>query len=207
MDKSFTLLSLFLVLFLVVSFSCSTTQFKDEKEFNAYLLDKGNGYMQDVVRQNFKVQLLYRPTDLLVAQELREPFSADTSQINSLKRKYENYRYFILSISSNGQDALNASTNYAAFSENLSNLAFKMGDYVNMTTSANDTIPVADYHFPRLYGGGGATQLLFAFHKEEMKNTEWVQFNLLDIGMGFGDTIFRFETKKILEEPKLAFIP
>lgn len=206
MEKSLPSFPLTVIALFFLIAGCSKTNFKDEAELNSFLQDKSNGYLQDIVRQEFKIQLISRPTDLLVAQEMNSSALGDTALINRLKRKYEDYRYFVLSISSNNQDALNASGNYAAFSENLSNLAFRMGEFVNMTTSARDTIPVADYHFPRLYGGGGTTQLLFAFHTKDMRDTEWVQFNLQDIGMGYGNTIFRFETEKILQEPKLAFI-
>jgi len=67
------------------------------------------------------------------------------------------------------------------FSNKLQTLSFKMSEYVNVTTSGKDTIPVADYAFPRTFGLARSTNLLFVFNKEEMKDKEWISFPKVEI--------------------------
>ncbi len=146
------------------------------------------------------------PTDLLIAQELGGEVADSFTQLTELRKKYQNYDYFILSLSKDDKEALyKADRGYDQFSELVQTLSFRMASYVNMTTAGKDTIEVADYVFPRTYGMGGATSLMFVFNKEETNGDEWVQFNLKEFGMGLGNKNFRFRREDLDNVPKIDF--
>ena len=172
-------------------------------ELEHYLNDDKNGLTQEFSFNGLQMQMRYRPTDMLVAQELGD--SKEQEQITKLREKYGPYDYFVLSISQEGQDALYSQTSYSQFSETLQNLAFRMDQYVQLTTSQQDTIPLSDFAFPRLYGYGKSTQVLLVFNKEKMINDEWVQINVHDVGLGTGKQHFRFRREDLEQVPQLIF--
>ena len=184
--------------------SCTQPKYMDKEALNAYVNDEENGLFQKKEAQGHEIKLNYRPTGLLIAQELGDVTTAEAEKLKKLQDKYGGQYYFILSLSRGGREALSpAYGGQQQFSENLQTLAFRMGEYVNLTTSASDTIAVADYVFPRTYGMSGTTQLMFAFDKTKAKDTDWVQFNLAEMGLGIGRQNFRFETSDLEKAPQL----
>ena len=79
-----------------------------------------------------------------------------------------------------------------------------MDNYVQMTTSEQDTIPLIDFAYPRLYQYGGSTQVMLVFDREKLQEDEWVQLTLDDIGLGVGRQHFRFQMDDIRNVPPLV---
>jgi hypothetical protein len=73
-----------------------------------------------------------------------------------------------------------------------------------MTTSASDTIPVADFILNRTYGLSSSTDVLVIFNKEKTIDQQWVQFNLNEFGMNLGNSRMRFKVKDLEGCPKLT---
>lgn len=180
------------------------TQFHDVQSLNSYIRDEDHGLVKRHEKRGYDLRLLNRPTDLWVAQELRNELATD-SLIADFRQQYDEHLYFILKISKNGKEALYASNNHGAFSDLLQNLSFRMGTFTEMVTSRKDTIPLADSHYSRIYGQSGATTVMLAFNREKIKNTKWVQVNLSDLGLGTGRTTYRFRTKDLLSAPSINF--
>ena len=191
-----------LIIPLLLCLAC--TQTYDIERLNAYVQAEKNGMVKTVTRKGYELTLYHRPTDLWVAQELKNEVFSD-SLVSSLRKRYSQYLYFILKISRNKKDALYASDNFGDFSDLLQTLSFRMGAYTKMVTSKKDTIPLGDSHYSRLYGRSGSTSVMLAFHKEQIKNTEWVQVDLKDLGIGTGRTVYRFKTSKLLNTPNIDF--
>lgn len=190
---------LFISLFM---YSCTTPKELPEKQLSEYVLNESNGLYQKKQTNGMDISLYYKPTGLLVAQEADEKTKPE--EIEQLKNKYGNYAYFILDIAAGGKNALYATSgSMGTFSENLQTLAFRMDQYVNLTTSANDTIPVADFIYPRMYGMSKSATVMFVFNKEKIHDSKWVSFNLNEFGMLTGDQKFRFKTKDIKTVPRL----
>jgi hypothetical protein len=186
--------------------ACSTPEFLSEKELKAYVRDAENGMSKEREFKGYKVNVTYRPNDLLVAQETRGETIVDSVELARLKGKYNNYYYFLLSLSRNNKEAeYQAGGGMGQFSELVQTLSFRMSEYVNLTTSAQDTIPVGDYIYPRTYGMSDASTLMFAFNKEKAKGKEWIQFNMKELGLGIGNMNFRFDTEKLEHTPKIKF--
>ncbi|MCG8310014.1 MAG: hypothetical protein MI975_21640 [Cytophagales bacterium] len=190
-------------LFLVQS--CSPEPVTEEA-LQAYVREPGNGLIKTSKRGRLEVSAVYRPSDLIVAQEQRGK-ATNEATVQKLKEKYGDYAYFVLSISDNGKDALYSTAgSYQQFSDNLQKLSFRMNDYLHMTTSAKDTVYLTDHHFSRMHGMGGSTQVLLAFDRNQIKNEGWVQLNLKEMGLGAGRVNLRFDVKDILNTPGIDFL-
>lgn len=175
-----------------------------EAELKQFVLEPDNNLMQEETINDVNVRITYRPTDLLVAQELTN--AADTAGISSLRAKYNKYYYFVLSLSKNQREAIQASTMpQAQFSELLQTISFRMGAYINMTTNARDTIPLADYVYNRTFGMGSSNDLLLVFNKEQAKPANWLQINLAEFGLGVGRQALRFNRKELDEVSEIDF--
>ncbi|MEO1054990.1 MAG: hypothetical protein AAFX87_30430 [Bacteroidota bacterium] len=186
--------------------SCGTPEYLNEEELKAYVVDEDNHLTRFNESKGFRLQATYRPTDLLIAQELGSVQPVDSSELSRLKKKYQDYHYFVLSLSKENKEALYQSGGgFNQFSDLVQTLSFRMSEYVNLVTSEQDTIPVGDYIYPRTYGMGGATTLMFAFNKEKTKDMDWVQLNLEEFGMGIGPQQFRFETQYLENIPRIDF--
>ncbi|MEM8567077.1 MAG: hypothetical protein AAGF85_11490 [Bacteroidota bacterium] len=190
---------------LILLIQSCTPSYLTEPELQAYIresetLTKTREY------KGYQIGVSYKPIDLLIAQELGGEVAGSFTRLTELRKKYENYDYFILSLSKADKEALyKTSGGYDQFSDLVQTLSFRMASYVNLTTAGKDTIEVADYVFPRTYGMGSATNLMFVFNKEKTENDEWVQFNLKEFGMGLGNKNFRFRREDLDQVPKIDF--
>jgi len=196
---------LYILLLLSILSSCNKPQYLSEEQLKAYVIDPDHGLSEKNEVNEVVTTVTYRPTDLLVAQELRSA-SPTVKEIERIRGKYNKYAYFVLNISNRDRDVLTGLSDYDRFSRQLNTFAFGMAEFVNLTTPQKDTIPVADYIFPRTYGAGKSTAMLFAFNNEQFKNREWIQLNLKEMGLGTGDQSFRFRVADLQEVPEIDFM-
>ncbi len=198
-------LGLRLGLLLLIITSCNPPFHITEQELITYIQDADNGLLKTREQNGYKLTVYYKPTDLVIAQ-YAENGSIEKAVLDTLKKQYKNYAYFILSLQKDKTNALyNMQQGYGAFSETLQTLAFRMDSYVQLTTANKDTIPVADFIYPRLYGASPSTDILFVFNNEQFTDTDWVQFNLKEFGLGVGRKNFRFNTKDLHQTPSIKF--
>ncbi len=197
---------LYKILFILLLFqaSCSAPSYLKPEELNAFILDADNGLIQKSEVNGYSIEVMYKPTDLWVEQEV-ENGNVNDEKIKSLRRKYDPNYYFILNLSKNNKEALQVDGAFGQYSELVQTLSFRMNQYVNLTTATQDTIPTADFILNRTYGLSNATSLLFVFNKEKAKNKQWVQFNLNEFGLGVGNQRFRFKTKDLENVPHIKF--
>ena len=180
--------------------------FNTEDDLTMYLHEESNGYTQHKTINGVEYTLLYRPTDLLVNQELGDA-SASAEQISAYREKYKNYLYFNLSMSKNNKELLSvAPKNQNEFGAMVNQLAFGMDQKVHLFTQSKDTLEMADFIYPRMYGMSRATTIMFVFPREtEPLNEDYLNFTIEDLGLYTGEVKFKIDTKKIKNEPKLKF--
>jgi hypothetical protein len=196
------------LLYLLISLTvagCSPPEYLTAEELTKYISDPDHGLVQHTEANGYSMDVTYKPTDLLVLQEAGN--RADDLKITALRDKYSKYCYFILSLSKNNQEALHQSNNFNQYSELTQTLSFRMNNFVNLTTSAADTIPTSDFALDRTYGLSRSTSVLFVFKREKITGKPWVQFNLNEFGMGVGNQRFRFATRDLEDAPKIKFKP
>ncbi len=190
---------------LLMLFSC-TPEFLNEEELKSFVRDEENGLIKSRKLNGYEIQVSYRSTDLIIAQETGGETSVSKEELDRLTNKYADYYYFTLSLSKNNKEALyQSASGQGQFSDLLQTLSFRMANHVNMTTAERDTIYVADYAFPRIFGMGSSTNLMFVFDKNKVEEDEWIQFNLKEFGLGVGNQNFRFRKKDLDNVPKIDF--
>ena len=185
--------------------SCSTKTFDTKEAMWEYLNDTENEYLHQKTINGVDFSIVYKPTDLLVDQELGE--DKNPGKIDSLRAKYNKYLYFNLSMAKNNQELLsNVAADKQRFGAMVNQLAFGMDQKVHLYTPQKDTIPMADFIYPRMYGMSGATTILIVYpRKTEVTNSEFMTLSIEDLGFYTGEVKFKLPTKIFSNEPKLNF--
>ncbi len=186
--------------------SCNTSTFNTKNELMAFLQEDANGYVQHKTINGVDYSLMYRPTDLLVQQELND--SSTETEIKALRTRYSKYLYFNLSMSQNNKELLSvAPKNRTEFGVMVNQLAFGMGKKVHLFThTTKDTLDLIDFIYPRMYGMGKATTIMFVYPRDEKQlDEDYLSFTIEDLGLYTGEVKFKIPTDKLKNEPKLSF--
>lgn len=191
------------MLLLIVS-SCTKT-FDTQEEMNDYIKDEDNGYNYKKTIVGVDYVLQYRPTDLVVQQELGDKGS--TTQVDKLRQKYNKYLYFNLSMSKNNQELLNGvARDKAKFGQMVNELAFGMEEKVHLYTPEKDTLSMTDFIYPRMYGMSNATSIMIVYPREtKFMKQDYLNFVIEDLGLDTGDIKFKLNMQALQKEPQLRF--
>lgn len=194
-----------LVLLLVVFIYSCTKSFETQEEMNNYIQDEDNGYHYKKTVADVDYVLQYRPTDLLVKQELGD--DNNPSQIDRLRKQYSKYMYFNLSMSKNNQELLNGvAQDKAKFGQMVNELAFGMEERLHVYTPTKDTLALADFIYPRMYGMSNSTSIMIVYPRDEKYlKQDYLNFVIEDLGLETGDIKFKLNTKALINEPQLPF--
>jgi len=86
----------------------------------------------------------------------------------------------------------------------VNQLAFGMGEKAHLYNQQKDTIELADFIYPRMYGMSQSTDILFVFPREKQYlKKEYLNFTIEDLGMYTGEVKFKVAIDKITNEPKI----
>lgn len=188
---------------LVCLVSC-VKDFKSAEELQTFIADEDNGLTKSKRVGDVTIKVTHRPTDLLVDQELNGEVSEEV--VKKLRNKYSKYAYFTLSLSAQNKEVeAYQVSDQGSFGSRVQQLSFGMTDVVELHTNTKDTVAVADYVYQRTFGIGNSSDMLFAFERDELKKSQWIQFQLDDFGLGIGTNRFRFKTKHIQNPPQLKY--
>jgi hypothetical protein len=195
--------SLLLLLLTIIS-SCSKT-FDTPEEITAYITDEDHGYNYKKTVNGVDYVLQYRPTDLLVKQELSEKYT--TTEVEKLRAKYSKYLYFNLSMSKNNQELLNGlARDKQKFGQMVNDLAFGMDEKVHLYTPEKDTLAIADFIYPRMYGMTNATVIMLVYPRDKKyMDNDYLNFTIEDLGLDTGEIKFKLNAKVLQQEPHLSF--
>lgn len=188
---------LFLLFLFVMLSSCKKELSAEEIE--QYIQDSKNGTKKSFESEDFKAVISYRPTDLMVNQEL----VVGKKDKEALRKNYEQYHYFVLNLQNNGTDLLNSAaadkSMFAAINEQLS---FTLNEHVYALDEKKDTAYLIDFAFPRLYETAKSTAVLLVF-KADALSTDKFKICLKDIGNTTGIIEFDFDKKDLKNIPSL----
>jgi hypothetical protein len=192
---------------IIFSLGACSKELLTEDQLKKYVMDEEHGVRKVIQSGDFKLDVLLRPTDLLVLQELKST-DADSTALSRLRKKYEGQYYFILNISKNGREVITPGQLPGEdFSEVLQTVSFRLGNYVTMTTEKQDTIPLVDFVFNRTFGMGAGSEVLLVFDKKKIQHPDWLQINLTEMGLGLGLQTLRFRHNDLEAVPSLNFTP
>lgn len=194
-----------LVVLMIFIASCGKKKFETTEDISDYLKDETNGYRYTKEVNGVSYTLQYRPTDLLVHQELGDSISE--SKVNELRDKYGKYLYFNLSMSANGQELLsNVAYDKNKFGKMVNDLAFYIDEKVHLFTVTKDTLEITDFIYPRMYGMSNSTTIMLVYPRDEKYLKEkYLNFTIEDLGFYTGEVRFKIHTKPLQNEPKLNF--
>jgi hypothetical protein len=195
---------LFLFLLLTFISSCSKS-FDTQEEMNDYIKDEDNGYNYKKTVSGVNYVLQYRPTDLLVKQELGD--DKNPAKVEKFRKHYSQYMYFNLSMSKNDQELLNGvAQDKAKFGQMVNELAFGMEEKLHVYTPTKDTLALADFIYPRMYGMSNSTSIMIVYPRDsKYMNQKYLNFVVEDLGLDTGDIKFKLNTKALANEPQLDF--
>lgn len=189
-------------LLLGLALICSCNKIVDKKSLTMYLDDPDNGLRKEVQVGDYTIRLTYRPTELIMEQNLRE--EQDLKKKEEKKKQFETYYYFILNMSLGDKDLLyKGSESKEQFSVSLNKLNFGLSDYVYALTDKKDTLLLSDYYVPNLYGMGGSTQIMLAFPRSNNRTFKELEIRLKELGFGTGEQRFIFQKKDLDNIPEL----
>jgi hypothetical protein len=196
----------FLYFFLIILISsCTNKTFDTAEEISAYISDEENGYKYSKQVNSVSYVLQYRPTDLIVNQELGD--NIEKENVEKLREKYNKYLYFNLSMSMNEQELLsNVVRDKTQFGQMVNDLAFNMNEKVNLFTPSKDTIAMTDFVYPRMYGMTNSTTILIVYPRnEKYLEEDYLNFTVEDLGLYTGEVKFKIKTKPLQKEPQINF--
>lgn len=180
---------------------CKEPTSLSKEELTNYISDYSNGLYQSKTVNGILVEISYRPTDLLVAQELGNNRQKGDSIVNILRKKYMGNYYFVLSFSRNGNEALHSIMG-PEYGELVQILSFRMGSFVDLT-SKTDTVALSDYYMDRTFGMASATSVLLVFERSKFGKTEQISLHIREFGLGIGNLRFNFDSEKLQNVPKM----
>ena len=185
--------------------SCGSKEFDSEEALWAYIKDPENAYLQEKTVNGVDFTLLYKPTDLIVAQEIGSK-DATTKEIDSLRNKYNKYAYFNLSISKSNQEILNSvAGDRNQFGAMVNTLSFGMEDKMHMYSNKRDTIALLDYVYPRMYGMSKSTSLLLVYSAEELEKYTHLNLSVEDMGLGTGEVRIKLNPNSLKKRTQINF--
>lgn len=185
-----------IILFLLVQ-ACSASV-ASEAEIKTFLRDPDHGLLKSTEDSGFEIEALYRPTDFIVKQQMEK---GSPREIDSLRKEYAKYHYFLLTISKDGKDL---ETHFAydlgSFADRISFLSSGFSSKIYLQTKDKD-YSIQDYVYARSYGTGPSRFLLVFERPAEAK------FDLTIEGyeLGFGKVQFAFDQSDIKKIPNLLF--
>lgn len=185
--------------------ACVTKSFDTKEELWTYLKESEHNYHFEKKIKGVRYSLTYKPTDLLVDQELGSDHTE--REVDSLRKKYNQYLYFNLGMSANGQELLNLKVgDQQAFGATVKQFAFGMANKIHLIGRKRDTLPMADYIYPRMYGMGNSTNMLLVYRRDKrVLQEEFFHLTIEDLGFATGEIRFKVPTKPLNNEPILHF--
>ncbi|WP_205511073.1 hypothetical protein [Longitalea arenae] len=186
--------------------ACSgTPKTMSRAELVKFIGNKEHGLSQEQEVNGIKVQVSYRPSALLAAQELGNGQLPPPAVIDSIESKYKKNYYFLLKYSKDGREAIRQLGDFSRYSDMVQVLSFQMPRFVNVTTAAKDTVPLRDYLFDQTYGMSDGNTVLLCFEKAQLQNKKDIEINVAECGFGTGNLKFHFEEKDIKKVPALDY--
>ena len=165
-----------------------------------YVLNPENGLSTSHDKEGVKLQVHYRPKDLIIQQNLNQRSKAE---IDSLRNALSHYEYFILGLSREGREI---ETAYAGDQVKYNSVV----QYLNAGITENihlinerDTVDLYEALYIPHFGSSNTTSMLLIFKEGFAKDDDQIKIVFDDPVFGTGKTEFAFEVNKLRHAPNL----
>ena len=197
-------IALLIFAFSIVFVSCKRAL--PHEELLAYLNNPENGLVQEKQISGVKLDLRYKPYDLYLEQHLQSiPDSLREKERSGLAQMYKDNLYLQLSLGYNGQEIISSFVNTPMHTAMVNRLAFGMREFVVLTTENRDTLLLKDFTYIPTYGLAQNNKILFVFENKNTEDSDYLKFQLKEMGLNTGQVNFKIKSKDIKTTPSLKF--
>ncbi|GGF27933.1 hypothetical protein [Hymenobacter cavernae] len=175
--------------------------------YHAYLQDAAHGLTHEVEANGAVITCAYRPTDLLVAQDLAISRAVPAAElVDSLRRHYQGKTYCSLSLAQDGAEIENQFiTNSTAYTNALAYLNTGIAADVFLVTPTLDSIPALASIYPRQYGTTGHSTVLLIFDTHQLDLSHGFHITFRGDQFNVGTLRFPFTASDLADLPTLRF--
>jgi hypothetical protein len=191
----------FILLAMLTLMACREKKIVSEEELKAYVMDPENGLRQQKESNGIDVEVIYRPSELVLAQQLDGMTNA-AERINTIKN-FDSLSYFVVKLSRKGQEVENV---FVSDNEKF----VRVINYLSSAIAQNiyiindkDTIPALDAVYARMFGAATSTSVMAVFDTDFRKRNGDLRFFLDDTELGLGQNEFAFTINDIKKAPTL----
>ncbi|MBO2009605.1 hypothetical protein [Hymenobacter negativus] len=179
----------------------------DPTQYRAYLANPAHGFTQTQEANGISVTCTYRPTDLLVSQELAQNANSTTSaQLDSVRRSYAGKTCFALALAKDSTAIENQfATNPTAFTQTLTYLSNGIAADVFLVTSPRDSVPALVSMYPRQYGNTPRSTVLLIFDTHQLNLEQGFHLTFRSTAFNLGTLRFPFPAATLADLPALKF--
>lgn len=192
---------IFIVLTALTILACTEKRMVSEQELKDYIIDPSNGLRKQTSKNGIDIEVLYRPTELVLARQL-DGLADPRERLKELNN-FKDLSYFLIHLSRDGQEIENA---YASdpdkFVNVISHLSSKMSQNIYLVHDV-DTIPALDAVYTRMFGSATATSVMAVFNSDLKGKSGVLKFLLEDTELGLGQNKFEFDLSDIKAAPTL----
>lgn len=175
-------------------------------EYHAYLADPAHGLTHTREVNGATITCTYRPTDLLVLQELGNRASTSAAR-DSVARAYAGKAYCVLTLSKNGGEIENQLiNNRPVYEQALTYLNTGIAvDAVLASKATPDSVAALTSMYLRNYGSTGRSTVLLVFDVAKLSTSQGFTLSWHDRQFALGNQRFAFTSKALGAIPALRF--
>ncbi len=185
----------FLLVLCVLVLACQSHKEVSLEDVRQYMLEESNGLYKKIEIGKTKFEAFYKPTDLLVGQDMGE--TKNGQKAKQLYGDYAKQLYFVVNIGHDGKDM----EWYTAHLKEQS-LASDLGPYFQLYADEGREIALKGYIMPTLAGVSDKSTFLLAFD-EAPKKSEKLTLHIDEMGFETGEVKFDFKVEDLARVPKI----
>ena len=174
--------------------------------YRAYLADPAHGLTQTTEVSRTTITCAYRPTKLLVLQDLVGQLAATAATRDSLARAYAGKIYCTLTFSRNGQELENQFLSQPLLRQRVVDyLQKEIAADAFLITAPGDSVPAAASFYVQQHGLSGHSTVVLVFAAPQLSPTQGFQLALRGQALGLSNQRFSFTSHDLAVLPPLRY--
>jgi hypothetical protein len=191
----------FLVLIVLLCLCCNPEKPISASELKAYAMNPKNGLRKTIVRNEITLELVYRPKDLILLQEV----APGSSKWMKSERDLDSLDYFVLRVSKDGEEIENSYASDAVeFEHVLSYLSDGIASDFQLVFD-KERIKSDQSLFVQAFGSAEASSILLVFKSYLIKRRGQFTVVFNDSELGVGHCEFPYNVSDIRKIPGLQY--
>jgi hypothetical protein len=192
---------IFVLILSVTVISCKTADSVSMEELKSFVLEPGHGLNQSVTRNEIRLEVTYRPKDLVIVQDVG---TENKTKWVETKAQLDSLDYFVLKISRQGEEVQNTlAGDQVKFNSAISYLSSGIENDIFMTMEEGEVVRMESSSFVPTFGISNGTTVLLVFKSYLDKRARDFSIIFRDSMFGTGSSEFRFAGSDITNVPSL----